>query len=105
MRESGEDARFGHGGVTLIFENSADWDALVAEGAEQKLAGLIVTDDADRQDVHSEIGEVVDGIATAAGNDLAVVMLQNQDGGFARDTRNFAEHELVGNQVGEHSHG
>src|SRR5580700_2345588 len=105
VRESGEDARFGHGGVTLVFENSADGNALVAKGAEKKLTGLIVTDDADGKHVDSEIGEVVDGIAAAAGDDLAVVMLENQDGSFAGDARNFAEHELVGNQVGEHSHG
>ena len=31
-------------------------------------------------------------------------MLQNQHGRFARDARNFAEHELVSDQIGERSY-
>ena len=46
VRESGQDARLGHGGVALVFENSADRDALVAEGAQQHLARFVVAHDA-----------------------------------------------------------
>jgi hypothetical protein len=101
VRESGQDARLGHGGVALVFENAADGNAFVAESAQQQLARLVVADDANRQDVHSQVGEIVDGIGAAARNHLAIAVLQNQHGRFARDARNFAEHELVGDQIGE----
>ena len=73
----------------------------MAESAQQQLSRLVVAHDSNRQDVHSEVGEVVDGIRAAAGNHLAIAVLQNQHGRFARDARNLAEHEFVGDQVRE----
>src|ERR1700686_4310504 len=35
VRESGQDARFGHGGVTLVLQNPANRNTFVAESAKQ----------------------------------------------------------------------
>ena len=102
VRESRQDARFGHRGVTLVFENTAHRNAFMPEGAQQQLSRLIVAHDSNRQDVHSEVGKIVDGIRAAARNHRAITVLQDQHGRFARDPRNLAEDEFVGHQVREH---
>ena len=55
--------------------------------------------------VHSEVGKVADRVGAAAGDDLAIAVLQNQHGRFARDARYLAEHKLVGDQIGEDGYG
>jgi len=67
----------------------------------QQLSRLVVTHDPDRQDVHSEVGKVADRIGAAAGDDLAIAVLQNQHGRFARDARYLAEDKLIGDQICE----
>jgi hypothetical protein len=73
----------------------------VAEGAQQQLAGFVVADHANRQDVHSQVGEIVDGVGAAAWDYFAVAVPQDQHGRFARDAGDFSEHELVGDQIRE----
>ena len=73
----------------------------MAESAQQQLSRLVVTHDPNRQDVDSEVGKVADRIGAAAGNDLAIAVLQNQHWRFARDARYFAEHELIGDKICE----
>src|SRR5258706_2338311 len=85
MRESGEDARLGHGGVALVFQNSADRDVLVAEGAQQQLSRLIVTNDAKPPDVHSEGRKDGEPLGAAARDDVAITVLQNLHSRIVRD--------------------
>ena len=46
---------------------------------------LAAADDADREDVNAEVGEVVGGVSAAAGHDRALAMFEDEDGGFAGD--------------------
>ena len=100
-----ENARLGHRGVTLIFQDAAHRDVLVTEGPDKKAARFVLSDDPDRQNVNFQVGKVVNSIRAAAGDDGALAMLEDEDGGFARDARNLAVDELVGNKVGERSDG
>jgi len=88
----------------VLHELFADLPVPVAYLAGRDLV-FEFANDAYRQDVHSEVGEVVDGIRASARNDLAVAMLQDEHGRFARDARNLAEHELVGYQIRKNRNG
>ena len=105
VRHAGEDARLGDGGVALVLQNAAHRNMLVAESLEQQAAGLVVADDADRQHVDAQVGEIIDGIGSAAGHDAAFAMLENQHRSLARNARDFAENKFVGHQVAEHGDG
>ena len=76
-----------------------------AEPREQQFARLVVTDYADGEDFHSQRGQVHDGVAAAAGNYGALAVLQDEHRRFARDTRNLAEYEFVGHEVGQYGDG
>ena len=89
----------------FVFQNPAHRNALVAERFDQQAAGLVVAHDADGQNIDVEVGEIIDGIGTAARNDRSLAMLEDQHGRFARDAGDFAVDEFVGDQVGEHGDG
>ena len=78
---------------------------LVTEILQEQASGLVVAHDSDRQNVHSQVGKIVDGIRSAAGQDRALAMLQDQHRSFARHARDFAEDEFVGHKIAEHSDG
>src|SRR5208283_5527286 len=66
VRESSQDARFGHSSVALVFQDAAHRNAFVTESSEQQLPRLVVAHDPNRQHVDSEVGKIVDGIRAAA---------------------------------------
>src|ERR1035438_9820537 len=105
VRKPGQDAGFGHGGIAFIFQDAADRNAFMTKGAQQHPSGLVVPDHSHRQDIHPEIGQIVDRIRAATGNYFAVMMLQNQNGSLARDPGDFAKYKFVRDQIREHRHG
>src|SRR5581483_683916 len=102
MCHAGEDSRFGHCGVSLVFQDAGDRDVLMAECLDQKLAWLIGTDDAYGQHVYSQVGEVIDGIGSAARNNSSVAMFENEDRGFAGNAGDFSKNKFVCDQVTQH---
>ena len=74
VRESGKNARLRHGRIALVFQDPADWNAFVAECAQQQLPGFVVADNTHRQHGDAEVGQVVDRIRAAARNHFAVAM-------------------------------
>jgi hypothetical protein len=102
VRHSGEDARLRHGVEALQFLYPRDRNMLVPEALQQHLAGFIHADCAYGQHIDTEIREIVGRVGAATWHDSAVAMLQNQNWGLARDTRNLAEDEFVGYHVTEY---
>src|SRR6516164_4253589 len=68
-----------HGGVTLVLEDAAQWDAPLAKGFEQQAAGFVVADKAHWQHVHAEGREVVNRIRTSARNNRPLAMFEDED--------------------------
>src|SRR5882672_3993106 len=99
MGESGKDPRFGHRAVALVLEHSANGNAAVAEGTEQEPARFIVTYYTDRKNSYAQVGKVANRVGGAARNYFAIPVLQDQHRRFARDARDFAEDEFIGDQI------
>src|SRR6476646_677720 len=72
---------------------------LLAECMQQHAASFVVADDAHGKDSHTQIGQVVNSVAGAAGDHRAVTMAQDEHWRFTGDARNFAIDKFVGNQV------
>ena len=60
-----ENARLGHGRVTLVLENSAHGDVFMPESFDEQPARLVVSYDADREHVHIEVREIIDRVRAA----------------------------------------
>jgi len=88
-----------------MFENSGDWNTFVAKTAEQEASGFVVPDNANRENVYTQISQVVHGVSAPARNDCTFAMPQNQDRSFARDAGNVAEDKFVGNHIAEYGKG
>src|SRR6266446_5637348 len=101
MSESSKDSRFGHSAIALVLEYSTNGNAAVAEGAKQESARFVITHDADGQDGYSEIGKVANRIGSTARNHPAIAVLEDQHRRFAGDARDFAEDELIRDQISE----
>jgi hypothetical protein len=71
----------------------------MSKGADQHPSRIVGAYHSDGQNVHPQISKIVNRIGTAARNDGALAMLQNQDWGFTRDARNLSEDELVSHQI------
>ena len=100
-----EDPSLGHRRVTLVLQNSAHRNVLVAEGLEQQAAQLIVANDTYRKHVDPQIREIMNRIGTASRHHAAFAMFQDEDWRFARYAGNLPENKFVGHQVAEHGHG
>src|SRR5215471_2240291 len=72
---------------------------------QEQASRLIIANYAYRQDCDSKVGEVINGIARAAGYYCAVAVAKNQDWGLTRDARNLAVDKFVGNQVSQYGDG
>jgi hypothetical protein len=103
VRLPGQNARLRDGRVALVFEDAAERNAFVAKGFQQQPPGFVVADQADRQHIHAECGQVVDGIGAAAGNHGALAMFEDKHGSFPRHARDFAVDKFIGHEIAEHS--
>ena len=77
----------------------------MAKKLQQHPSRLVVTNGADRQHVHSQVGQIVDRVGSAARHHGAFAMLQDQHRSLARHARDFSIHEFVGHQVPQHRDG
>ena len=68
---------------------------------QQPPARLVAADHADQRRAAAERGDVVGGVAGAAGHDLGRVVLEDQHRRLARDARHAAVDELVGDEVAD----
>ena len=73
-----------------------------AHRLEQPPSRLVVAGDADGDGVAAERGDVVGGVAGAAGHDVGRVVLEDQDRRFPRHAGDLAVDELVDEQIAEH---
>ena len=85
VRHSRENSGFGDSGKVLVFKDAGDRNAFVAKTAEQQASGLVVANNADRKNVHAEIGKVVDRIGSAARDHRTFAVTEDEHGGFARN--------------------
>ena len=69
--------------------------------SDQRISGGIIAYSGDGQNARAERREVVGGVGSAAGNNLSFAMLEDQDGCFARDARDFAILEFIGHEITE----
>ncbi len=90
VRKSGEDARLGHRCVTLVFGDTTHRNAFVAKSAQQQFARFVIADDSDRQDVDSEIGEVINGVGTATPGTILRSRCFRISTGASRETREIS---------------
>jgi hypothetical protein len=77
----------------------------VAEVFQQHPPGFIVPHNAHRQNVHSQICQIIRGVGSSARHHGALAMFQNQYRRFARHARDLAKHKLVGHQISQNRHG
>ena len=84
--------------------DAADRDLVLAEDLDEGAAGFVVAHHADGQGGDAEGGEVHDGVGSAAGNQGALAMLEDEHRGFAGDAGDLAGDELVGDEVGHDEH-
>ncbi len=69
---------------------------------EQPPSRLVFAGDADGDGVAAERGDVVGGVAGAAGHDVGRVVLEDQDRRLPRHAGDLAVDELVDEQIAEH---
>jgi hypothetical protein len=74
---------------------------LLTERMQQHAAGFVVANDAYGKDRHAQVGQIVNGIAGAAGNYRAITMAQDKHRRFPRYPGDFAIDKLVGNQIAQ----
>ncbi len=64
--------------------------------------GFVVANHAHGKDCHAQIGQIINGIARAAGNYRAITVAQDEHRRFPRDAGDLAINKLVGNQITQH---
>src|SRR5205085_8581668 len=94
-----QDARLAHGLIIAQLDDPADRDAPTPEGVQQLAAGGVITYDPYRQHSHAEVGEIANGVATAARDDVALAVLEDEHWRLARNPRNLAKDELISHQI------
>ncbi len=105
MRPSGQVARLRGRDPTARAIDGGDIDALSAKIIEKQAASLVISYNADGNNARSEVRQVVHGIRRAARIELTATMTQDQNGRFARDTRNLSGDEFVEHEVAHHTDG
>ena len=75
-----KEARFSGSSPALGTNDAGGVDVAVAESVDETIAGIIVADGGDGDDLGTERGEIVGGIGAAAGNDLRFTMAEDQNG-------------------------
>ena len=77
----------------------------LAKGLDEQSSGFVITDSANGKHVDAEVSEVADRVGSASGNEFALAMLENENGSFARDARNFAEDKFISDEISEDGDG
>jgi hypothetical protein len=67
--------------------------------SDQRLTRGVIANRRDGQDSGAERREVVGGVGSATGNNLSLAMFEDQDRRLARDARDFAILEFIGNKI------
>ena len=102
---AGEDACFGGSGPTFDAQDTRNVDAFAAEISDERIAGGIIADGAEGKDPGAEGRKIVGGVGASAWNEMRFPMAKDQDGGFARDTRNLAKLKLISDKIAEENDG
>src|SRR5262245_58932858 len=77
-------------------------DAEIGKVSEELLPLCIITHHTHREWFGAKRPKIVDRIGAASRNDLSFTMIQNEDRCFARNSRNFAVDEYVGDEIPNH---
>lgn len=77
----------------------------MAEVPQQQAAGIVISKNADRENIHAEISKVVHRIRAAARNDGTLAVAQDEHGSLAGDARDLAENKFVGDHIAKHGDG
>src|SRR5262245_58438329 len=85
--------------VRLADENSRGVNAALGEIPDQFIAFHVITNNAYRHRLCSEGLQILNGIGAAAGDELRLTMVQNQNRRFPRDSRNLSVNKNVGDKV------
>src|SRR6266700_3762118 len=102
VRHAGQNARLGHGRVILVAKNAGNWNSFVAETFHEQTSRLVVSHDPHWQNADAQIGKIVHRVCSAAGKNGAFAMAKDEHRRLARDARDFAEDEFVGDHVAKH---
>src|SRR5690606_28701221 len=97
---AGEDARLGRRAEAGRTDDTACVDS-TPHRRQQTATGFVASGDADDADAAAEGGDVVGRVAGAAGDEFGRVVVEDQDGRFARDAGDLAVDELVDDKVAE----
>jgi hypothetical protein len=101
VRPSSEKTPFRWRPPALYAKDAGNVDTLASEMSNQRVASGVIADSCYGQDARAERSEIVGGVGTAAWNNLSFAMFEDQDGGFAGDTGDFAELKFIGNEIAE----
>src|SRR5208337_4779254 len=80
-----QDARFRWGQVAAQPDHISRGNTLLLEITEQRLARLVVTHDAHRNNLSAKLRQVNGGVSSTARRYLLFALFQNQDRGLAGD--------------------
>jgi hypothetical protein len=69
--------------------------------SDQRISRSVIAHGADRQDSRAERRKVVGSVGSAARHNLSFAMFEDQNRRFARDARNFAILEFIGDEITE----
>src|SRR5579864_117430 len=73
----------------------------LAERMQQHTACFVVADYTHGEDRYAQIGKVINGVSSAAWNDCAITMAQNEYRRLPRDPGDLAINKLVGNEIAQ----
>jgi hypothetical protein len=69
--------------------------------SDQRISRSVIANSADRQDSRAEGGEIIGCVGSAARQNLSFAMFEDQDRRLARDARDFAILEFIGDEITE----
>src|SRR5207244_7179754 len=92
-RHAGKNTSLSGRGVSLVFQHAAHWDVLTTKIFEQEPPRFIVSKHAHGQDVHAQIGEIINRVGAATRHHRPLPVLENQYRSFSWDPGSFSEHE------------
>ena len=101
MGHAGQNAGLGNRTAALDAANSGDRDMFLAKGVQQCASRFIIADDSHGQNIHSQIRQVIDGIARSSRHNRPVAMAQNEHRSLTRDAGYFAVDKFVRDQVAQ----
>src|SRR5258707_7890510 len=101
VRPASEEARLGWRGPAFYSRNSGNVHTFAAEIFKKRVALDVLANGSDGKHARSQVGQVVRGVGSSAGDDLGLAVAQNQHRRLARDAGNVAELKFVGDKIAE----